>query len=152
MPAKPIRLSRGPGAFAQLLYHSPAGPICPTCGKAAPRLVHPIPPGRDLSWDDLTMRERQLMAGLIVDHRTRPFDEWRPRDLSERIWMTYKQVTNSLRRLVQCGWVTHVARGVYRLSETGQAKMSWVKPLWTRKTIHLHNARKDWVRRIEEIK
>lgn len=99
-------------------------PICAGCGRALPKLYTAIPESLVLAWDHMQWIERRLLVGIFTDHaqagsssKSRgEYGEWDPLSIAERSQMTYRQAHNALRRLVPCGWVQRVRRGVYRLT------------------------------------
>lgn len=106
---------------------------CPTCGHLLPKLSrYPMPEDLQLPWGRLQYPERRLMAACIIDHRQQPYREWRPMYMAERGNMKYRTVCNALRRLVPCGWLQRVSRGVYRITPYAVESLEWThRPRWT---------------------
>lgn len=106
---------------------------CPTCGHILPKMSrYPMPADLVLPWQRLQYIERRLMAACIIDHRRQPYREWRPMFMAETGNMKYRQVNNALRRLVPCGWVQRVSRGVYRITSYAAETLAWTaRPHWT---------------------
>ncbi len=121
---------------ASQAYKTMPDVICPTCGHTQPKMSrYPVPADLKLSWNSLQWIERMLMAALYLDHKRQPYRDWKPLPLAEYAHMTYRQVHNALRRLKACGWVHHVRRGVYRVSDEGLDRMKWVPAKYTQKKI-----------------
>lgn len=93
--------------------------ICHGCGRPLPRLLgQVIPESLVVEWSDLMLTEKQLLAGVMLDHvRGNPFSTWDPQRAAEMAGLKYRQVQNALRRLVPCRWVARLSRGRYRLTE-----------------------------------
>ncbi len=126
-------------------YKSMPDVPCPTCGHIQPKVSRqPITASFQVHWNKggynglpgMIYTERKLLAGCITDHRRQPYREWRPLFMAQWANMKYRQVFNALRRLVPCGWVTHVRRGVYRITPMAVAELEWTnRPHWTQTKI-----------------
>jgi hypothetical protein len=77
--------------------------------------------------------EQRLLVGMFQAHMKPgrhfgdPYQEWGILEMAKASIMKYRQVANSLRRLVPCRWVERVGRGVYRLTSHALESMRpWV--------------------------
>jgi hypothetical protein len=112
--------------------------ICPCCGATQPKMNpmrFPMPPDLVLTWNQLHFVEKKLMAALYLDHLRQPYRDWRALLLADHARMRYRQVHNALRRLKACGWVQHVSRGVYRITDNALGRMAWLPPKLTQMKI-----------------
>lgn len=86
----------------------------PTTGQSAG--------ARTLSWTQMSRDEQAVVR--LLDGKDRPRFERSVAFLADGLSgeATSLRVRNALRRVVSCGWADRVARGVYRVSESGRRR------------------------------
>jgi len=98
-------------------------------GRKIPKAKRPKPstgqsaPERDLPWENLSEGEQAIVKALngkgegprnprSVEYLSEFFEGRNPK----------LQVRNALRRIVSCGWVDNIDRGMYQITERGRKR------------------------------
>lgn len=91
--------------------------FCDRCGRQMSRLAsQPIPADFQVPWERLHYHEARALAGMMLHHGDDVYREWGLLDMARAARTRYRAVNNAVRRLVPCGWLQKVRRGVYRLT------------------------------------